>query len=66
MAMLKIGRDERLKRLGWTMLLQIHDEVILEGPEEAVEEAMSYLVRRIELMREDLGINAETGHYYRR
>jgi len=32
-AMIKIARNERLRRLGWKLLMQIHDELILEGPE---------------------------------
>ena len=39
MAMLKLRRNERLRELGWRMLLQIHDEIIFEGPEESAEEA---------------------------
>lgn len=39
MAMNKINQNEKLKALGWILLLQIHDEVILEGPEETAEEA---------------------------
>jgi DNA polymerase I len=39
MAMNKINESDKLKRLGWILLLQIHDEVILEGPEETAEEA---------------------------
>ena len=31
MAMIKLWKNEKLKALGWKMLLQIHDEVILEG-----------------------------------
>eukprot|EP00966_Prymnesium_polylepis_P298485 6897574-Prymnesium_polylepis.1 len=34
LAMLKLRRSKRLKELGYRMLLQIHDEVILEGPAE--------------------------------
>jgi len=48
MAMLKIARDERLKKIGWNMLLQIHDEVILEGPSESSEEAQAFLVEDME------------------
>ncbi|KNB44986.1 mitochondrial DNA polymerase [Blastocystis sp. subtype 4] len=44
MAMLKVENDERLKRLGYKMLLQIHDEVILEGPKENAEEAKACLI----------------------
>jgi DNA polymerase-1 len=38
-AMNKINNSVKLQRLGWILLLQIHDEVILEGPEETAEEA---------------------------
>ena len=31
-AMVKISRNEKLKELGWKLLMQIHDELILEGP----------------------------------
>ena len=41
MAMLKVHRNERLRKIGWRMLLQIHDELILEGPDENSEEAMA-------------------------
>lgn len=39
-AMVLIEQDYGLKRLGWRLLLQIHDEVILEGPQETSEEAL--------------------------
>ena len=39
MAMNKINDSPKLKKLGWILLMQIHDEVILEGPEETSEEA---------------------------
>jgi DNA polymerase-1 len=45
MAMIKINNSEKLKRLGWILLLQIHDEVILEGPEETAEEAFAEVVK---------------------
>lgn len=48
MAMLKIARNQRLAQLGWRMLLQIHDEVILEGPELCAEEALSLVVADME------------------
>ena len=38
MAMIKLWRSETLKALGWRLLLQIHDEVILEGPKESVDQ----------------------------
>lgn len=40
MAMIKIWKSERLRELGWKLLLQIHDEVILEGPKETMPDAM--------------------------
>lgn len=43
-AMLQISRNERLKELGWRLLLQVHDEVILEGPTESAEEAKAIVV----------------------
>lgn len=47
-AMLRISRDELLKKLGWRLLLQIHDEVILEGPRETAEEARQRVVQCME------------------
>ncbi|WVZ87156.1 hypothetical protein U9M48_033843 [Paspalum notatum var. saurae] len=43
-AMLDIDRNTHLKELGWTLLLQVHDEVILEGPAESAELAKSIVV----------------------
>ncbi|KAL7103475.1 hypothetical protein ACP275_08G181800 [Erythranthe tilingii] len=43
-AMLQISRNARLKELGWRLLLQVHDEVILEGPTESGEEAKDIVV----------------------
>ena len=43
-AMVKIHKDEVLKRLGFKLELQIHDEVILEGPKEHATEAMNRLI----------------------
>jgi len=48
MAMNKINSSELLQRLGWVLLLQIHDEVILEGPEETAEEAFREVIRCME------------------
>ncbi|KAL1510633.1 hypothetical protein AB1Y20_006934 [Prymnesium parvum] len=44
LAMLKLRRSPKLKQLGYRLLLQIHDEVILEGPAEAAQEAMAETV----------------------
>ena len=45
MAMLKINNSELLKRLGWILLMQVHDEVMLEGPEETAEEAFEEVLK---------------------
>jgi DNA polymerase I-like protein with 3'-5' exonuclease and polymerase domains len=47
-AMIKINSNEKLKRLGWVLLMQIHDEVILEGPEETAEEAFAEVINNME------------------
>ncbi|KAJ4975247.1 hypothetical protein NE237_000353 [Protea cynaroides] len=43
-AMLEISRNAQLKKLGWKLLLQVHDEVILEGPMESAEVAKAIVV----------------------
>lgn len=47
-AMLAIGRDEWLRANGWRLLLQVHDEVMLEGPRESAEEARRKVVEAME------------------
>ena len=48
MAMNKISSSKKLARLGWILLMQIHDEVILEGPEETAEEAFEEVIQCME------------------
>ncbi|KAJ0585910.1 putative DNA-directed DNA polymerase [Helianthus annuus] len=43
-AMLEISKNARLRELGWKLLLQVHDEVILEGPTESAEVAKAIVV----------------------
>lgn len=43
-AMVKLHQDPILKDLGYELLLQIHDEVILEGPSEHAQEALRRVV----------------------
>jgi len=43
-AMLLTHHDEVLRRWGWKMILQVHDELMLEGPQESAEEALERLV----------------------
>jgi len=57
MAMIKLWKSERLKELGFRLLLQIHDEVILEGPEENVEEAMKEVVGCMENPFDNVGLS---------
>lgn len=45
MAMIKLNKSETLKRLGWILLMQIHDEMVLEGPEETAEEAFEEVLK---------------------
>jgi DNA polymerase-1 len=48
LAMIKLKRSEVLRRLGYRLLLQIHDEVILEGPEEHALAAKAEVVACME------------------
>lgn len=47
-AMLRVHQNPRLRELGWEMVSQIHDEIIVEGPEESVDEAMKLVVHLME------------------
>merc|ERR1711871_1270256 len=48
MAMLRLWRSDVLKNMGWKLLLQIHDEVILEGPKETKDEALLEVIKCME------------------
>eukprot|EP01132_Coremiostelium_polycephalum_P002672 gene2672-3315_t len=43
-AMLIIEENKRLKELGFQLVMQIHDELILEGPEENADEAKEIVI----------------------
>lgn len=45
MAMVRIGQNERLKELDAHLLMTIHDEVIIELPEENVKEVRDIVVK---------------------
>jgi len=47
-AMVKAETDPELKELGYVMVLQVHDELIFEGPEENVQKAKSAVKRVME------------------
>lgn len=44
LAMIKLHKSEKLREMGFKMLLQVHDEVMFEGPEELAHEAMMEVV----------------------
>ena len=45
LAMLAVARDERLRELDARLLLQVHDELLLEVPADAAEEAGAMVAR---------------------
>uniref|UniRef100_A0A6B2KXQ9 WWE domain-containing protein n=1 Tax=Arcella intermedia TaxID=1963864 RepID=A0A6B2KXQ9_9EUKA len=64
-AMILLHRSEKLKKMGWKQLLQIHDELIFEGPAESAEEAKDHIVQVMEHPLEyplliDLIVDAKT------
>ncbi|KAL2582703.1 hypothetical protein AAZV13_14G023600 [Glycine max] len=65
-AMLQISKNKRLKELGWKLLLQVHDEVILEGPTESAEVAKSIVIECMSkpfngknILKVDLSVDAK-------
>lgn len=48
LAMLQIRESEKMKALGFVQLLQVHDELLLEGPTETASEALEELRRLME------------------
>jgi len=56
MAMLRIWRSEVLRALKWKLLLQIHDEVILEGPEEHRDAAMAEVLECMQNPFDGIGL----------
>lgn len=47
-AMVKIFRDPMIRKRGWSMIHQIHDEIILEGPEEHAKEVFDRVKQLME------------------
>ena len=47
-AQIRISNEERLKELGCKMLIQVHDELVFECPEEHLEEAISIIKHDME------------------
>lgn len=66
-AMVKIHKCKELKEMGWKILLQIHDELILEGPEETAKEALAIVKEMMrnpldEKLRVELEVDAKIGN----
>ena len=69
LAMLKLARSEVLRRLGFKLLLQVHDEVMFEGPAGAADAARAEVVACMERpfddalpsLLVDLAVDAKTG-----
>jgi DNA polymerase-1 len=47
-AMVTLDADVEFAKLGWSMLLQIHDELVCEGPTENAEKALPIITRHME------------------
>ena len=50
LAMLAVARDERLRELDARLLLQVHDELLLEVPADAAEEAGALVARLMQVV----------------
>lgn len=62
LAMIKINNDEQMKKLDAHLVIQVHDEVIVECPEENAEEVserLSYLMRMAPSDLIDLPLNCD-------
>lgn len=62
MAMIKLWKSERLRELKWKLLLQIHDEVILEGPKESKDEALKEVIHCMENPWDHWGLSPLSVH----
>ena len=52
LAMLELSRNQKLKDMGWKLLMQVHDEMILEGDSSTADEALAEVDR---VMRHPFG-----------
>lgn len=53
-AMIELNRNERLKELGFRMLIPVHDEVIAECPEENAKECAELLAKTMSKAAEEI------------
>lgn len=51
LAMLAVANDPELKRMNASIVLQVHDELLLEAPEEAAREAAERVARLMESVK---------------
>ncbi len=59
-AMIKIHDNQELRKMGWKILMQIHDQLILEGPEETAERALEIVKYNMSHpFEEDLSVKLE-------
>ena len=54
LAMIELHRNERLKELGFRMLIPVHDEIIAECPEENVKECSELLAKTMSYAAEQI------------
>ena len=57
LAMMRLHESPALAQLGFRLLLQIHDEVILEGPSENADAALAELVKLMERPFDHVGLD---------
>ena len=63
-AMVKLHKNRVLRGLGWKIILQVHDEIILEGPDESADVALPIVVKEMKTpvgapLRVDLTVDAK-------
>lgn len=56
LAMLRVWGDPRIRELGGKLLLQVHDELIVECPEEAADEINERMGYHMEHCLDDIGL----------
>jgi DNA polymerase-1 len=64
MAMIAVAADERLGALGATLILQVHDELVLEAPEKTAAEAgrrLAEIMSKIYTLRVPLAVDTGVG-----
>lgn len=54
LAMIKLWKSERLKELGFRMLIQVHDEIIAECPEENMNECAKLFAQTMSQAAEEI------------